>query len=115
LCARRKIVTRLPCNRDNAFLLIVSILSMAATRSIKIPAVILDEFDYVTNLHRFDPDNCGFPGQSRDAKTPALAAASCALILWICGAEAQTRTRRTAPKAVEIRSLPTLTHVLPPI
>jgi len=68
LCARRKIVTRLSGNCDNPFFLIVSILPMAAKRSIKIPAVTLDEFDYVADLHRFDPDNCVFLGQLRTLK-----------------------------------------------
>jgi len=50
LCAWRKIVVGLSGNGDYALFLIVSILPVAAARSIEIPAILLDELNDSVDL-----------------------------------------------------------------
>jgi hypothetical protein len=50
--AGRKIITRFSGNRDHARLLVVSIQAVAATRLIKIPPLVLDNFEYRANFRR---------------------------------------------------------------
>jgi hypothetical protein len=71
--AWRKIITGLSRNSDHTFFLVVSILAVTATRSIKIPPVLLDKFDYRANFHRRE---CLYTKRPRSTSTATVSVLS---------------------------------------